>query len=66
MFPGIDPKLIKQAKKKQRMNVKPALPKVISTQMDSQGQFYIIFDQSIEIPDTMTQEYWDILFEIQV
>ena len=48
------------------MNVKQALPKVISTQMDSKGQFSIIFDQSIELPDKMTQEYWDILLEIQV
>ena len=66
MFPGINPELIKQAKKKQRMNIKPALLKVISTQMDYKGLFYIIFDQPIEMPESMSQEYWDILLEVQV
>ena len=45
MFPGVKPKEIAKAIKNRINNVRPSLPKVTSTSMDSFGKFTIIFEE---------------------
>ena len=64
MFPGVKPKEIAKAIKNRINNVRPSLPKVTSTSMDSFGKFTIIFEEEIMLPAKIDQHLFDHLFEV--
>ena len=61
MFPGVSTNEVEKAVENRRNNVKPSLPKVIGTSMDSLGQVTVVFEEEIMLPGTMNQTYWDAL-----
>ena len=49
-----------------KINIKPVTPKASISYMDMHGQASIDFDEAIMLPKTISEEYWDVLIELEV
>ena len=69
IFPGLNPNRTAEAsrnKRNQKKNVKPALPRAYTSEIDQYGQISIDFDVPMMLPEVINGTYWDGLLELEI